>query len=82
MKITCCRGCVAPKRYPGCQDHCPDLHTERILKIVEEADQMNQKRIEDGPCIAQNASAIFQFDIPADQKSQKISVFPELFAES
>lgn len=47
-KITCCNGCVAPKRYPGCQDHCPDLHTERILKIVEEADQMNQKRIDDG----------------------------------
>ena len=21
--IWCCKNCVAPKRYPGCHDHCP-----------------------------------------------------------
>ena len=24
MTFQCCRGCVAPKRYPGCHDHCPE----------------------------------------------------------
>ena len=24
MAIRCCKGCVPPKRYPGCHDHCPE----------------------------------------------------------
>ena len=24
MAIYPCKGCVAPKRHPGCQDHCPE----------------------------------------------------------
>ena len=27
--IKCCSGCVAPKRYPGCHDHCPEYAAER-----------------------------------------------------
>lgn len=23
MAITCCHGCMAPERYPGCHDKCP-----------------------------------------------------------
>ena len=22
--FECCHNCKPPKRYPGCQDHCPD----------------------------------------------------------
>lgn len=29
MAIKCCYGCVAPKRYPGCHDHCPDRIAEK-----------------------------------------------------
>lgn len=24
-----CKDCVAPKRHPGCQDHCPEYKAER-----------------------------------------------------
>ncbi len=27
--IKCCHGCVAPKRYPGCRDHCPEYKAEK-----------------------------------------------------
>lgn len=47
-KITCCNGCVAPKRYPGCHDHCPDYNEARILEIVAEESYKRQKKIEDG----------------------------------
>ncbi|MBR5199224.1 MAG: hypothetical protein IKW20_05285 [Bacteroidales bacterium] len=27
--IKCCHHCVAPKRYPGCHDHCPEYLKEK-----------------------------------------------------
>lgn len=27
--INCCHYCVAPKRYPGCHDHCPEYAEEK-----------------------------------------------------
>lgn len=29
MAIRSCRGCVPPKRHPGCHDHCPDYLNEK-----------------------------------------------------
>lgn len=29
MAIKCCKGCVAPKRHPGCHDHCPEYKDEK-----------------------------------------------------
>ena len=29
MTFNCCRGCIAPKRYPGCHDHCTEYKGER-----------------------------------------------------
>lgn len=29
VTIFSCKGCVAPKRYPGCHDHCPEYIAER-----------------------------------------------------
>lgn len=35
MKLfECCKGCVAPKRYPGCQDHCIDGIIEKAFSNV------------------------------------------------
>ena len=48
MAITCCYGCVAPKRHPGCHDHCPEYNEERILAIVDDAERKKRKNIEDG----------------------------------
>ena len=40
MKITCCKDCVAPKRYPGCSDKCPEYKEQRAeLDKVKEAER-------------------------------------------
>lgn len=28
-KISCCRECVPPKRYPGCHDHCEEYQKQK-----------------------------------------------------
>ena len=40
MAIKCCKGCVAPKRYPGCHDRCPEYQKEK-------AEYEERKAIED-----------------------------------
>lgn len=44
MADNCCYGCVAPKRYPGCQDHCP----ERQEQLAQRAKEMEQMRKANG----------------------------------
>lgn len=40
MANNCCYGCVAPKRYPGCHDHCP----ERQEELAQRAQEMEKRR--------------------------------------
>ena len=40
MANNCCYGCVKPKRYPGCQDHCP----ERQEELAKRAQEMEKRR--------------------------------------
>ena len=40
MTIFSCKGCVAPKRHPGCHDHCPEY-------IAEKAEHDRKKAIDD-----------------------------------
>ena len=35
--VECCHHCVAPKRYPGCHDHCPE-YLEVKKKLEEKRD--------------------------------------------
>ena len=37
-----CRKCVAPKRHPGCQDHCPDYAKDK--KVYDEWKAAEDKR--------------------------------------
>ena len=46
--IKCCRGCVAPKRYPGCHDRCSEYRKEKAEYEAEKAKFEKQKAIEDG----------------------------------
>lgn len=48
MAIKCCFGCVAPKRYPGCQDHCPEYAEQKVQHDKEMAAYRRQKAIQDG----------------------------------
>lgn len=34
MLFECCKNCVAPKRHPGCQDHCIDGMLEKAFSNV------------------------------------------------
>lgn len=44
--MRCCHGCVAPKRQPGCHDHCPDYKEERAEydKLKDAEDKRNAVR--------------------------------------
>lgn len=47
MAISCCHGCMAPKRYPGCHDHCPDYLKEKAeYEARAEADYKRRKTIQ------------------------------------
>ena len=48
MKAICCHGCVAPKRHPGCHDHCPEYIKEKAQHNAEKAEEDKRKRIEYG----------------------------------
>ena len=43
MAIRCCNGCVPPKRYPGCHDHCPE-YIEAKKKHDAEQEQIRKAR--------------------------------------
>jgi len=42
MTIKCCRPCKAPKRYPGCHDHCEEYlkekeaHNQRLAELAQD----------------------------------------------
>lgn len=47
MAISCCHGCMAPKRYPGCHDHCPDYLKEKAeYDAKAEEDYKRRKTIQ------------------------------------
>ena len=48
MAIRCCNGCVAPKRYPGCQGHCTEYLAEKAKHDKEKAEADRVRHIKDG----------------------------------
>lgn len=48
MAIKCCKGCVAPKRHPGCHGHCPEYIAEKEQYDKEKAVADQKRSIEDG----------------------------------
>ena len=57
MRITCCKGCVAPKRYPGCHDRCPEYIEQKAQFNAEKEAQRKKKQISFG-ITAQRAAAV------------------------
>jgi hypothetical protein len=43
-----CKGCTAPKRYPGCHDHCPVHLKEKAEYEAKKAIADREKSIRDG----------------------------------
>lgn len=48
MSIKCCIPCVKPKRYPGCQDHCPEYAAEKAKDQKEKDAYRKQHAIQQG----------------------------------
>ena len=46
MAINCCKGCVAPKRYPGCHGQCPEYLKEKAEYDAMKAAADKKKMIE------------------------------------
>lgn len=44
MTITCCNGCVQPKRYPGCHAVCPE-YTQQKAKHEAEREKIKKARL-------------------------------------
>lgn len=45
MPIKCCKDCVAPKRHPGCHDHCPEYNKENAENKARKAILDKEKSI-------------------------------------
>ena len=48
MSIKCCIPCVKPKRYPGCQDHCPEYAAEKAQEQEKKDAARKQHEIQQG----------------------------------
>lgn len=48
MAIKCCRYCVAPKRHPGCHDHCSEYLEEKAEHDEQKAADDKRRYIEYG----------------------------------
>ena len=46
--IKSCNGCVAPKRHPGCHDHCPEYLQEKAEYRIRKDAADKQKAIRTG----------------------------------
>ena len=48
MAIYSCKGCVAPKRYPGCHGHCAEYLAQKAKHDEQRAAEYKRKYIEHG----------------------------------
>lgn len=46
--IYSCKGCVAPKRHPGCHSTCPEYLADKERHDKEKADADKKKMVEAG----------------------------------
>lgn len=57
MTTFCCKGCVAPKRYPGCHDRCPEYLKQKAEYQERKAAYDKKKKISFG-ITAQRSAAV------------------------
>lgn len=55
--IKCCIPCVAPKRHPGCHDHCPEYIEEKAEHERKKAAEDKEKAVRQG-IYAQKSEAV------------------------
>lgn len=45
MSISCCKGCVAPKRHEACWGHCPEYLEQKAEHDRIKAEHDKQERL-------------------------------------
>ena len=48
MTIYSCKGCVAPKRHPGCHDHCSEYLAEKSEHDRLKAECDKKRAVDEG----------------------------------
>lgn len=48
MGIYSCKGCVAPKRHPGCHDTCPEYQEEKAAYDKRKEQHDKEKTVSQG----------------------------------
>ena len=59
MAIYSCMGCVAPKRYPGCHDHCPEYLAKKAEHNRIKA-EYDMKRLVDGAIYGERGDKVYK----------------------
>ena len=54
--IECCHYCVAPKRHPGCHDHCPEYIKEKAEYEARKAAYYGDVMVQQGLTSQRNES--------------------------
>lgn len=44
--FECCHYCKKPKRYPGCQDHCPEYAAAKVKHDAEMEARHKQRNLQ------------------------------------
>lgn len=57
MAIKSCKSCVAPKRHPGCHDHCPEYITDKTAYEKRKAEYYGDPGVKSG-LVSQRAASI------------------------
>ena len=45
MAISCCHGCMVPKRHPGCHDTCPEYLKERAEHEARKEEDYKRRQL-------------------------------------
>lgn len=56
MAIKCCKGCVAPERYPGCHDRCPEYQKEKAAHEERREVEFSKRRIDQAIYLQRSAA--------------------------
>lgn len=48
MAITCCNGCVPPKRNPHCHSTCPEYKEQKAKHDEEKAEYFKKSEVDAG----------------------------------
>ena len=59
MTTFSCKGCVAPKRYPGCHDRCPEYQAQKTKRDALKAEYDRKMAVVNG-VVSQRSDGVYK----------------------